>query len=325
MPLAGRHLLVLGWHNVEGTPCFPSREGAGLTGFRDQLDWLGRHMTVVPLTDALDRLRAGAPLPPRSVAITFDDGYRDNLELAVPELERRGMPATFFLVPGLLDRRVEPWWETAAWAVANATSPAAEVDGRRLGGGRAGLKALSDLLKRRDAAHREETLREAVGQLAPRPGPDLRELFLDWDGAAELAERGFEIGSHSRDHVILAEETAEAQADDIIEARATLVERLGVPVPCIAYPNGTRLDYDAATVAAARAAGHRYGLTTRKGLVSRATAPFEVRRVVVYPERGSRLLAPLAEVAWRRARRLATALPGRARSALGGRYSSATS
>jgi peptidoglycan/xylan/chitin deacetylase (PgdA/CDA1 family) len=324
MPLAGRHLLVLGWHNVEGTPCFPSRDGAGLAGFRDQLDWLGRHATVVPLTDALDRLRAGAPLPPRSVAITFDDGYRDNLELAVPELERRNMPATFFLVPGLLDRRVEPWWETAAWAVANATSPA-EVDGRPVGRGRAGLKALSELLKRRDGARREATLREAVGQLAPRPGPDLRELFLDWDGAAELAERGFEIGSHSRDHGILAEETPEAQAADIAEARAALVDRLRVPATCIAYPNGTRLDYDAATVAAARAAGHRYGLTTRKGVVSRAAAPFEVRRVVVYPERGARILAPLAEIAWRRARRLATALPGRARSALGGRYSSATS
>jgi peptidoglycan/xylan/chitin deacetylase (PgdA/CDA1 family) len=324
MPLVGRHLLVLGWHNVEGTPCFPSRDGAGLAGFRDQLDWLGRHATVVPLTDALDRLRAGAPLPPRAVAITFDDGYRDNLELAVPELERRRMAATFFLVPGLLDRRVEPWWETAAWAVANATSPA-EVDGLRVGRGRAGLKALSELLKRRDSAHRDATLREALGQLAPRPGPDLRELFLDWDGAADLAGRGFEIGSHSRDHAILAEETPEAQAADIGEARAALVDRLGVPVPCIAYPNGTRLDYDAATVAAARAAGHRYGLTTRKGLASRATAPFEVRRVVVYPERGARILAPLAEIVWRRTRRLATALPGRARSALGGRYSSATS
>ena len=145
------------------------------------------------------------------MAITFDDGYRDNLELAVPELERLGLPATFFLVPGLLDRRVEPWWEAVAWAVTEATAPEATIAGERVVLGdpserRAVRRRAEEHLKRRDHDAREAALAEMVDALRPRPRDDLKELFLDWPGARELAGRGFEIGSHSSHHAILSEE-----------------------------------------------------------------------------------------------------------------------
>ncbi len=302
-------MLVLGWHNVEGTPSFPSGRGEGLQGFRDQVDWLSRFANVVPLRESLRALSAGQPLPPRAVAITFDDGYRDNLDLAVPELERRGLPATFFLVPGLLDRRIEPWWETIAWAVAEATAPELTIGGERVALGprderRDVRRRAEEHLKRRDRAARDAALAEMVAALAPPPRADLKELFLDWAGARELASRGFEIGSHSSHHAILSEEPPAAQMADLAESRERLEEALGVPVTSVAYPNGGRADYDEATVAAAVAAGYESGITTRKGLNGGRTPRFEIRRVVVYPERGTRILQTLADVAWNRARRL---------------------
>ena len=302
-------MLVLGWHNVEGTPCFPCAPGEGLRGFRDQVEWLARWADVVPLRQSLRALAAGERLSPRAVAITFDDGYRDNLELAVPELERLGLPATFFLVPGLLDRRVEPWWEAVAWAVTEATAPEAMIAGERvLLGDRAERRAVrrraEEHLKRRDRGAREAALAEMVEALRPRPRDDLKELFLDWPGARELAGRGFEIGSHSSHHAILSEEPPAAQMADLAESRAALEQGLGVPVTSVAYPNGGRLDYDGATLAAAVAAGYESGITTRKGLTGRRTPRFEVRRVVVYPERGTRVLRTVADVAWKRARRV---------------------
>jgi peptidoglycan/xylan/chitin deacetylase (PgdA/CDA1 family) len=301
-------MLVLGWHNVEGTPCFPSAPGEGLRGFRDQVEWLARWADVVPLRESLRALAAGHRLAPRAVAITFDDGYRDNLELAVPELERLGLPATFFLVPGLLDRRAEPWWEAVAWAVTEATAPEATIAGERVVLGdpserRAVRRRAEEHLKRRDRDAREAALAEMVEALRPRPRDDLKELFLDWPGARELAGRGFEIGSHSSHHAILSEEPPQAQMADLAESRAALEQGLGVPVTSVAYPNGGRLDYDGATLAAAQAAGYESGITTRKGLTGRRTPRFEVRRVVVYPERGTRVLRTLADVAWKRARR----------------------
>lgn len=313
MPIYGRRLLVLGWHNVEGTPCFPSAPGTGIGGFCDQLDWLERWATVVPLGESLERMAAGEPLPPRAVAITFDDGYRDNLELAAPELERRGMDATFFLVPRLLERRLDPWWERAAWAVNESTADEVLVGDRRLpletpADRKAARGAVAELLKRRDRERREAALAEIVDRLAPPPGDELAELFLDWDGARELAERGFEIGSHSRDHCILSEEAPDVQRDDLAESRAMLEEHLGVSISTVAYPNGTRRDYDEATLEAARSAGYAHGVTTRKGWNSPRTPPFELRRAVIYPERGSRFLRTAVEIAGKRARQVGTRL-----------------
>ena len=88
-----------------------------------------------PSTPALRALADGRPLPARAAALTFDDGYRDNLELLVPALQRLGLPATVYLVPGLIERSARPWWETLAWAFRNAREPALERDGAPLPAG----------------------------------------------------------------------------------------------------------------------------------------------------------------------------------------------
>ena len=113
-------LLIVAWHNVERTWNYPAAPGAGAAGFEHQLRRLQRLGTIVPLAPSLRQLTTGQPLPPRAIALTFDDGYRDNLEVGAPVLERLGLPATFFLVPGILDGTVSPWWETVAWAMGNA-------------------------------------------------------------------------------------------------------------------------------------------------------------------------------------------------------------
>ena len=97
-------LLILGWHNVAPTSGFPSVRGCGESGLRQQLRLLRRGADVVDLADALRDLQRGRELPRRAVAITFDDGYRDNVTLAAPLLRDLGLPATFFLVPEFLVR-----------------------------------------------------------------------------------------------------------------------------------------------------------------------------------------------------------------------------
>ena len=283
-------LLIVAWHNVERTWNYPAAPGAGAAGFEHQLRRLQRLGTIVPLAPSLRQLTTGQPLPPRAIALTFDDGYRDNLEVGAPVLERLGLPATFFVVPGILDGTVSPWWETVAWAMGNATRTSLDWEGQALPvGGRAGgrtLELVTERLKEHDQAARGRAVAELVERLEPAGEPDHRRLFLDWDGARELLARGFEVGAHSMDHAILARETPAAQLTDLVESRRRLEDELGTAVEVLAYPNGSRTDYDAATVDAARRAGYSHGLTARSGWNSRATPLFEIRRVVLEPQRG---------------------------------------
>ncbi|OZM79367.1 polysaccharide deacetylase family protein [Pseudonocardia sp. MH-G8] len=294
---SGGRLLVIGWHNVEGTWCFPGARGAGLRGLARQLRTLQAVANVVPLAAALADLASGRRLPPRAVAITFDDGYRDNLTLAAPLLRELRLPATCFLVPGLLDRTARAWWEELASAVTNARAPEIVWEERthslRTPVEQAvATRALSDRLKQHDCTVRETALDELTGLLDPARGYTVDEHFMDWDEALRLQEH-MEIGSHSLRHAILSRESTRQQYLDLWTARRQLQERLGVEAAVLAYPNGTAVDYGPTTLAAAAAAGHAHAVTTRRGVNRPATPRFEVRRTVMDPRRGVRDLRKL--------------------------------
>ncbi len=285
-------LLVLCYHNVNSTWCFPSEPGAGERGLERQLTMLRRLFQVIPLEEAVARLVDGRPLPRRAAAITFDDGYRDNLTLAVPMLERLGLPATFFLVPGLLSNDSIPWWEVLSWAVAKATVPQVEwnesvwpLDGP------ATRQTVNDELQRRfkrlSRADRDAAVADLSGRLVPTgSAPSAQDMFLDWDESAELLRSGFSVGSHTCSHAILSGESPTEQSRDLIDSRRLLSENLAFDVDLLAYPNGTTADYDEHTLDAARGAGYRAALTTREGFNRSTTPNLELKRVVMYPERG---------------------------------------
>jgi peptidoglycan/xylan/chitin deacetylase (PgdA/CDA1 family) len=310
-PIVTARLLVLGWHNVEPTWCFPAAPGKGAAGLAEQLAFLRRTCNVVPLGDALRALAEGRPLPPRAVALTFDDGYRDSLELAVPLLERLQLPATFFLVPELLSGIARPWWETIAWALSRSRNQEITWEGRTISlrgaaQRRAANLEISTQLKRRDQAARDAAIEELTGRCQPAPAPgagDPRSLFMDWGGAGELIRRGFEVASHSHHHAILAMESREEQARDLSESRLWLQRELDAPIGLLAYPNGLEGDYDAATIEAARAAGYSHAVTTIGGWNRPGTPAYEVHRFVQQPERGAKGLAivPLHPV-WKHTR-----------------------
>jgi peptidoglycan/xylan/chitin deacetylase (PgdA/CDA1 family) len=296
-----RRLLVLGWHNVAATPGFPAPEGASERGFERQMTALARVANVLPLEDALRRLYRGERLPARAVAVTFDDGYRDNVTLAVPVLERLGLPATFFLVPGLLSGTIDAWWETLGWALASTGEPAVSLDGVRMALSSeaergAAYSHLARWLRRVDQRRRETAMVELVESLSPRGEPP--QLFMGWDEARELVRRGFSVQSHTCTHPALAREPAERQRAELVQARAELESTLELSISTVAYPYGGPAEYDAQTAALAGECGYEWGITTREGFTTPGTPPLEVRRCVVYPERGIvDLLAQLRYVA----------------------------
>jgi peptidoglycan/xylan/chitin deacetylase (PgdA/CDA1 family) len=223
-------------------------------------------------------------------------------------LERLGLPATFFLVPGLLDRTVQAWWEELAWIFTRATRQSLVWEGRTVGlrdpaERRASLAAVLEEMKRRDRLGRDAALDELLDRCAPEGKADEQAAFLDWDGARQLARHGFTVASHSLVHTILAEEAGPEQERDLLASRRQLERELDLPVDLLAYPNGKRPDYSPATIAAAARAGYTHAVTTVEGWNRPVTQPYEVHRFVQQPERGAPGLAivPLHPV-WSRVR-----------------------
>lgn len=296
-----RRLLVLAWHNIAPTWGFPESGDAYGEAFARQLAALRRYATVVPLDRALDALRDGRPLPPRAVALTFDDGYRDQLDLAVPILRGFAMPATFFLVTGFLAQRSRIWWEELGWAFGAATATDLTWDGHAYdlaapGAREAARAAVTESLKTLTTTARLDAVDELAARLKPhgtRPGP---ELFCDWDGARALRDAGHLIGSHTVTHPLLARESEKAQATELDESRRELERGLAVPADILAYPNGRTCDYDRVTLDQARRAGYRFALTTETGLVTSRVADLELRRFLLEPRTRVRDIA--RELKW---------------------------
>jgi peptidoglycan/xylan/chitin deacetylase (PgdA/CDA1 family) len=108
-PLARRGALVVGFHRVHDAP-----DSRGLTTsiamFERHCRFFRRHFRVVPLRDIVEKLERGIA-PNGELAITFDDGYRDNFENAAPILEKLSLPATFFVVTRWIGTDVVAWWD----------------------------------------------------------------------------------------------------------------------------------------------------------------------------------------------------------------------
>jgi len=104
------------YHRVAEVEIDPWRLSVSPSQFDDQLDYLSHEMELVPLSDIHIASQTGRP----KVAITFDDGYRDNFEFAFPSLERRGIPATFFVVSRTVGEKREFWWDELEHIVLNS-------------------------------------------------------------------------------------------------------------------------------------------------------------------------------------------------------------
>ena len=224
------------------------------TEFRRQLEWLGRRFHVVSCAQIREHFLEARPLPPRPLLITFDDGYWNNFALAAPALRDYGFPATFFLSTNYIGSGDLFWFDDLPRHVMKW--PGREIE--RPGGGEP-LPLPPDPAQRREVCRRIGSLCKRVPnpvRLAYleylRRGTADHELpwdeniyrILNWDEVRELARQGFEIGSHTQTHPILAQLEEDAIGSELEGSRAHIEAELGARCFALAYPNGTAADYD---------------------------------------------------------------------------------
>lgn len=261
-------------------PLFPGE--LDVAAFDTLLGWIGSWFQVLPLDEALARLDRGG-LPPAAAAITFDDGYADNLHHAAPVLQRHGMTATLFIATGFLDGG-RMWNDSLIEAVRAA--PAGTLDltahgGERLVLGDAASRAAAIERLIRYAKHLPPARRQAVVDgVVDTIGVALpRDLMLRSADIPCWLQAGHGVGAHTVSHPILASLDAAKARREIHDGRDALQALCGRPVTLFAYPNGKPgQDYGPEHVRMAREAGFAAAVSTAWGHVGIGSDRFQLPR-----------------------------------------------
>ena len=278
---------ILVYHRVKREPdsFLPAMR---LATFERQMECLARRFHVVDLTEALEAISRES-VPDNAVVITFDDGYRDNFDVAWPVLSGLALPATVFLATGVIgtqrilwhDRVFHAFHETTA-----ATLPGFGPDGGalRLDGPerrRAALDRVLSHLKSLDPERRDETIGRVLGRLGiAEPAPTAR-LMLSWEEVREMRRGGMGFGAHTVTHPVLSRLPIERAREEIAGSKREIERQVGAPVTLFAYPNGRESDFDATTKEILRSEGYAGAVTSIFGAnpaPGAAWDPFEIRR-----------------------------------------------
>ena len=270
---AARLGLAMMYHRVGDPQGDPEREFVPALGtrlFARQVRYLGTCFRSVPASElmaAVATRRRGQRIP---VAITFDDDLASHAGEAAPLLGRAGLTATFFLSGASLSEPFRFWWERLQAAVERDWEEACTLVGV--------TSAPSDIHELAKSVHEMEPReRDATAaRLREALGPDPNDAGIPAAQVRALVGAGFEVGFHTRRHDYLPALQDSELERAMLDGRAELEEVAGGPLQVIAYPHGGA---DARVAAAARAAGFRYGFTTRQSAVGAGTDPLLIGRV----------------------------------------------
>jgi peptidoglycan/xylan/chitin deacetylase (PgdA/CDA1 family) len=261
---------------------------------------LKKHFTPVGV-DELCAFAAGGGLPRNAVAITFDDGYRDNFAQALPILRRHDCKAIFFVATSMITERRLFWWDRVAYLVKQSNREAVElrypsslsVD---LTAGRA--LAVARILRFVNA-HQPLNVERFLTELSVATGvPWTREkdrdladrLLMTWDDVRALRQAGMDVQSHTRTHRVLTTLRPDELRDELEGSRSDLQRELGEQARALSYPLGSPLGRASPVRAALSRAGYEVGLTNGTGPTSLwgRVDRFDIRRQMV----GQNVLEP---------------------------------
>lgn len=278
-------LPILMYHRVLDAPDPLQREIHQAKVMDTHFRTLRQFFKVMPLNEAADMLMAGR-LPPRAICITFDDGYRDNHDLALPLLQRHGLSATFYIASGYLNGGMifhDVLVETIRHAPAGLIDLGVEgVEPVLITDATSRITAVKQIvssmkyLPTQQRQRASERLIDALGRHAPRS------LMMTDEQVRALSRAGMGIGGHTTHHVILSGMGSEAARHEIASNQSKLGSLIDKPLTSFAYPNGKPgIDYHDTHTDIVRDLGFRNAVSTRSAVGTPKASIFELPRFVL--------------------------------------------
>lgn len=258
--------------------------------FAEQVELLARYFNLIGI-DELLRYFEGGTLPANPAMITFDDGYRECIDVALPILERNGARAVFFIATHYVgDRRIY-WWDHITYLVKTSTRPrltlsyprptAIELDDPELA-----ARTLFQIVKNNYGLDLDRFTSELAGAAgveldAARERELADQLVMTWDQVRELRDAGMDVQSHTHSHRVLQTLSRADQLDELARSREILESELGEPIRAVAYPVGRSIAHDPQLRAAINRAGYHLGFSSKTGVnaLRRDFDPLDVKRL----------------------------------------------
>ncbi len=269
--------------------------------FERHLAVIKRHFAVLSLDQFADHLARRVPFAGPSCLITFDDGWIDNLENALPAMRQHGVPAVIFLPVHFIGGRRLFTREALTHLLVKAVEVSRQTPSRRetfrtlltpLG--------LASILETPDAtplgsvqealrAHRyasgpefEALVTALCGELeVEETGLSSLDAFIDWPQVSEMAGHGMTFGGHGADHRVLTQVPSEVVEHEVTTSKTVLDQRLAAPVRSFAYPGG---GWNPAIARTVQAGGYELAFTIDPGHVSCDDDPFTLRRMTMHDD-----------------------------------------
>jgi peptidoglycan/xylan/chitin deacetylase (PgdA/CDA1 family) len=320
LPARRPRAVVLVYHRVGTGAIDPWQLTVDPETFASQMETLARDWSPISLEELVEGFQRRR-LPERAVAVTFDDGYADNLEVAAPILLEHAIPVTLFVAPGLIDSGGPLWWDELAsllleparlpstltlssgnghhWRIppvgdeetrsGSTLNPWDAPTGTR-------LRAFYEVwltLRALDAPKRDAALDEIADWSDTHRRSE--RVLLTWEQLREFAALPrFELGAHTLTHPVLPDCSDEGARAEIAGSSERLRAEAGVEVEQFAYPFGAWSPSVARLVAGL---GFGAALTTDGGAISWRSSPHALPRVPAEgqaPADFSRMLADLS-------------------------------
>jgi len=285
-------LLVLNYHRIGNPNECPYDSGvfsATADEFDDQVRFLTRRFHIATLDEASEIVERTRRPRGTVVLLTFDDGYLDSCETALPILSARKAHGVFFLPTAFIGTNHIPWWDVIAYIIKRCRRSGFQLNCGSVEKFDIVREGIERVIHRALLMYKMPSMKDSQGFISmleaacdsSRPEPSQR-CFMNWDEAAKVLRHGMDIGSHGHRHEVLSAMPENEQDEELTVSKRELRERLGIQVDALAYPVGLRESFSAVTRAAAAKAQYRlafsfYGGSNLFGAIDR----YDVRRYSV--------------------------------------------
>jgi peptidoglycan/xylan/chitin deacetylase (PgdA/CDA1 family) len=282
--------IVLSYHSVVDDPeqtANTIRISHPRASFESQMSALAQRFNPVSIEQIAQFAAERRQLPPRSTAVTFDDGFADNHDVVLPILRRYGIPATFYIMVNAVETGTPPWYVRLNYAFCSSAVPEwkhpengqtfelGNADRRK-----AALNTAWDLGAARAGAAQEQLVRQIEESLQVEPLDAQSGLMLDWDQVRALKEAGHIIGGHTLSHPNLAHVPAGEARSEIRGCKEKLEEKLGEPIQHFSYPHpALNPHWTPQTLQITREAGFRSAVLTTAGPILPGDQPLSLKRI----------------------------------------------